>query len=43
MCGCNKKIQKKEPVSKTRKVLRKLWEKTQQVEKPLVVKEINKP
>lgn len=41
MCGC-KKLKEKEFVSKKIKALRKLWEKSQVVKKPLVVKEINK-
>ena len=41
-CGCNKKIKKPKPASKTKTILRKMWEKSQQVQKPLVIKEINK-
>lgn len=43
MCGCNKKVKrptKKESTTKT--VLRKIWEKSQTEQKPLIVKEINK-
>jgi len=42
-CGCNKKVTKEKPVSKTKEVLRKMWKKSQTVVKPLNVKEINKP
>mgnify|MGYP003646613826 CR=1 FL=1 len=42
-CGCNKKVPKQKPVSKTKEVLRKMWKKSQTVVKPLNVKEINKP
>lgn len=42
MCGCNKKIQRQSPANKTKTILRRMWEKTQNTEKPLVVKEINK-
>tara|TARA_B100001057_G_C22149112_1_gene681302 strand:+ start:98 stop:232 length:135 start_codon:yes stop_codon:yes gene_type:complete len=41
-CGCNKKVEKPKKVSEKRNVLRKMWDKAQQVEKPLIVKEINK-
>ena len=43
MCGCNKKIKKEKPVSKTKEVLRNMWKKSQVEQKPLQVKEINKP
>ncbi len=42
-CGCNKKVSKQKPVSKTKEVLRKMWNKSQTTTKPLNVKEINKP
>ncbi len=45
-CGCNKKAKSKKhkkPVSNTKEVLRKMWQKSQVAQKPLVVKEINKP
>lgn len=42
MCGCNKRIKKDKPVSKTKQVLRKMWQKSQTTEKPVQVKEINK-
>jgi|TARA_R110000803_G_scaffold65412_1_gene126536 hypothetical protein len=42
-CGCNKKIKKEKPVSKTKEVLRKMWQKSQTTVKPLNVKQINKP
>lgn len=41
-CGCNKKVSKPVKTTQKRNVLRKMWEKAQQVEKPLIVKEINK-
>lgn len=42
-CGCNKKAETKKPVSKTKTVLRKIWEKSQIEDKPVSVKKINKP
>ena len=42
-CGCNKKAKNKKPVSNTKEVLRKMWQKSQSTAKPLNVKEINKP
>tara|TARA_R110002073_G_scaffold175970_1_gene333535 strand:+ start:29 stop:163 length:135 start_codon:yes stop_codon:yes gene_type:complete len=42
-CGCNKKISKAKPVSKAKEVLRKMWQKSQTIQKPLNIKEINKP
>jgi hypothetical protein len=41
-CGCNKKIKKPRETNEKRNVIRKMWEKAQQVQKPLVIKEINK-
>lgn len=41
-CGCNKKIEKKRPVSKAKQVLRKIWESSQVEAKPVTVKKINK-
>jgi len=43
MCGCNKKIKRDKPVSKAKKVLRKMWQKSEIEQKPTSVKEINKP
>lgn len=42
-CGCNKKVKKEKPITKTKEVLRKMWQKSQTTTKPLNVKEINKP
>lgn len=42
-CGCNKKIQKQKKPNKVKTTLRKMWEKSQFVDRPLKVKEINKP
>jgi hypothetical protein len=42
-CGCNKKVKKAKPITKTKEVLRKMWQKSQTTSKPLNVKEINKP
>ena len=42
-CGCNKKVTKQKTVSTAKEVLRKMWQKSQTVVKPLNVKEINKP
>jgi hypothetical protein len=42
-CGCNKKAKNKKPAIKAKEVLRKMWQKSQVTQKPLVVKEINKP
>ena len=44
-CGCKEfgKVPKKTPVTKTKEVLRKMWQKSQITPKPLNVKEINKP
>jgi len=41
-CGCNKKVAKPKKTTEKRRIIRKMWEKAQQVEKPLVIKEINK-
>ena len=40
--GCNKKVPKPQKTTEKRNIIRKMWEKAQQVQKPLVVKEINK-
>lgn len=42
-CGCNKKVKKEKPITKTTEVLRKMWQKSQTATKPTSVKEINKP
>ena len=42
-CGCNKKVKKEKPITKTKEVLRKMRQKSQTTSKPLNVKEINKP
>ena len=41
-CGCNKKVPKPKKTTEKRSLIRKMWEKAQHVEKPLVIKEINK-
>ena len=41
-CGCNKKVPKPQKTTEKRNIIRKMWEKAQQVQKPLIVKEINK-
>ena len=41
-CGCNKKVIKPRETNEKRNVIRKMWEKAQQGQKPLVINEINK-
>ncbi len=46
-CGCNKKAKARkyttEEVAAKKRLFSKMWEKSKVMQKPLVIKEINKP
>jgi hypothetical protein len=43
MCGCNKQVKPKGYITQPTTFVKKMWEKTQLAEKPITVKQINKP